>query len=56
MAPGGSGPSVTEGAFTNVRRQQLFTLTVLPPEGAAKAVLVWAHGHFEHCRRKQKGA
>jgi hypothetical protein len=47
--------TVTTGSFTNARGQALFTLAVLPPPGAAKCVLVWAHGHFEHCRRKLKG-
>ncbi|KAI8464609.1 MAG: Alpha/Beta hydrolase protein [Monoraphidium minutum] len=41
---------VKELSFTNNRGQQLFAIELLPPQ--PKAVIIWAHGHGEHCRRK----
>lgn len=49
-----AGVEYNELSFTNSRDQKLFAIEVLPPPGSAKCVCVWAHGFFEHSRRKLK--
>ncbi|GBG00224.1 alpha beta-hydrolase [Raphidocelis subcapitata] len=50
--PAPAAPVVNELSFPNARGQRLYAIEVLPPAGSAACVVVWAHGHGEHSRRK----